>query len=139
MSRKKSDKSVSDGFAERMKALVKNNAKFSELIGVSPETVRQYKLGQIPVADVLLNISKVTNKSMEWLLTGQEKPYEISDNLVEKRMLEQYPFLAKGKEMLIDAYIQKDVVLMAKILEWMAHRISNVEKNNAMTPEKNIS
>lgn len=42
-------------------------------IGVSSAQVANYLKGSLPQADTLLKISQKTGKSMDWLLTGEEK------------------------------------------------------------------
>ena len=79
--RKKPNKEISEGFASRLKIFVKDRemASFGAKIGASGEMISQYLEGAIPRADILLKISKEVNKSMEWLLTGEENKNKISD------------------------------------------------------------
>jgi len=58
---------------EREKAL------FAKKIGVSPWMISKYLAGTLPNSQILLRISRITGRSMEWFLTGEEAKYETSD------------------------------------------------------------
>ena len=48
------------------------------MLGISPGSMTNYVHGRIPEAEILLNISRLCNRSMEWFLTGQDAVrYEI--------------------------------------------------------------
>jgi transcriptional regulator with XRE-family HTH domain len=74
MSRHKSNKVDTQGFADRLSQFVGENdrASFAKKIGVSAWMVTKYLTGTVPGSDILLEISRTVNRSMEWLLTGQE-------------------------------------------------------------------
>ena len=53
----------------------KRLADFAEATGMAYNTVRQQRVdGTLPKAEDLYNISRVLHKSMEFLLTGEERP-----------------------------------------------------------------
>lgn len=73
------DPALTKEFAKNLKSCIKTNESLAEKVGVSPQAVADYVNGiSIPRGDILLKISKVTEKSMQWLLTGEEKPGEFA-------------------------------------------------------------
>jgi transcriptional regulator with XRE-family HTH domain len=76
MSRKKltSDETF-PGLSNRIKFLrgAHTQKEFGELLGVSKATVSKYESGiNIPSSDILKKIASVGNKSIEWLLRGDQ-------------------------------------------------------------------
>jgi len=74
MSRKKPDKSVYDGFGDRLKKAIENRNKseFAKAVDVDMETVRVWCLGQsLPDIRQLLLIKEYLDINIDWLLTGR--------------------------------------------------------------------
>jgi SOS-response transcriptional repressor LexA len=46
--------------------------EFGKKIGVAHTTVRRYELGMLPSPEILYAMSKLSGRSMSWLLTGKE-------------------------------------------------------------------
>jgi transcriptional regulator with XRE-family HTH domain len=76
MSRKKlTSNETFPGLPNRIKFLrgAHTQKEFGELLGVSKATVSKYESGiSIPSSDILKKISSVGNKSIEWLLRGEQ-------------------------------------------------------------------
>jgi len=76
MSRKKADKSVYEGFGKRIAEATEKrgqNKRLATAVDVSSETVRVWRKGQsLPDVQQLIAISRHINKSIDWLLTGEE-------------------------------------------------------------------
>lgn len=75
MSRKASNNSndkISD-FGRRLKEAFKNstNQSIAEKLGVTKSALTAYMQGRIPPADKLIEISRLTNCNLHWLLTGE--------------------------------------------------------------------
>lgn len=61
----------------------------SSKIGVSAQTVADYvNEKSLPRADILLKISLVLNKSIEWLLTGEDKKSDNCEVKCNKKISE---------------------------------------------------
>jgi len=76
MSRKKlTSNETFPGLPNRIKLLrgAHTQKEFGELLGVSKATVSKYESGiNIPSSDILKKIASVGNKSIEWLLRGDQ-------------------------------------------------------------------
>jgi len=115
----KPDSVITKIFSENLKSLISTNKSLAVKIGVSEPTVAEYVNGvSIPRGDILLAISKELNKSVDWLLTGEEKkvapeppPQETSINLTlilkiieeqNKRIEEQKDLISAQGERITD-------------------------------------
>jgi transcriptional regulator with XRE-family HTH domain len=76
MSRKKlTSNETFPGLPDRIKFLrgARTQKEFGELFGVSKATISKYESGiNIPSADILKKIVSIGNKSIEWLLRGDQ-------------------------------------------------------------------
>lgn len=71
--KEKSDQKVLEVFSGNLKPLVKGDGDFHRRIGVSKSTASEYINGiSLPRADILYKISLDINKSIDWLLTGED-------------------------------------------------------------------
>ncbi len=57
---------------EALKIADLSQKEASVMLGISPGSMTNYVHGRIPEAEILLNISRLCNKPMEWFLTGQD-------------------------------------------------------------------
>jgi transcriptional regulator with XRE-family HTH domain len=64
-------------FGKRLKEAygVSTNKELAEKIGEKETTVGTYVRGRIPKLDLLIKISKRTNRTLDWLLTGEGRQY----------------------------------------------------------------
>lgn len=78
-----------NAFGTRLKLAFGNatNKVIGEKIGVAENTVGFYVRGRIPDAEILIKIANVTNRSIDWLLTGAEKEPKQPDPLINERAL----------------------------------------------------
>ncbi len=57
----------------------KNKGEFAQEIGVKPQNLSRWLKGEVaPQYEFMLKIGKLTPRSFDWLLTGEEKSYEMS-------------------------------------------------------------
>ena len=69
--KQKPDPTLTKIFSANLKSCIKTNEALANKVDVSPQAVADYVNGiSIPRGDILYKISKELNKSMEWLLTG---------------------------------------------------------------------
>ncbi|OPY13668.1 MAG: helix-turn-helix protein [Syntrophus sp. PtaB.Bin001] len=69
----KPDPEITKTFSENLKSCIKTNDWLAGKAGISPQAVSEYTTGKsLPRGDILYNISKAIDKSMEWLLTGKD-------------------------------------------------------------------
>lgn len=70
-------------FGERLKIALKSSgytqSKITEELNLSKNAITNYVNGRLPKADILYNIAKTLNVSMEWLLTGIEFESKFND------------------------------------------------------------
>lgn len=67
------------GFGKRFKEAfgTRQNYEIAELLGLSDSAITTYVGGRIPSAEKLIEISKITNCNLHWLLTGEgEKEFK---------------------------------------------------------------
>jgi len=78
-----------NAFGTRLKQAFGNatNKIIGEKIGVAENTVGFYVRGRIPDAEILIKIANVTNRSIDWLLTGDEKEQTQPDPLINEHVL----------------------------------------------------
>lgn len=63
-------------FSENLKGCIPTNDWLASKTGLSSQAIADYVNGiSLPRADFLLKISKAVDKSIEWLLTGEEKTH----------------------------------------------------------------
>lgn len=67
--------SINTDFGKRLKTAFDGatNKEIAQRIGEKEGTVGFYVRGRIPSADILIKISKATQCSIDWLLTGEKK------------------------------------------------------------------
>lgn len=68
------------------------NASIAEMLGVAEVTVGFYVRERIPDAETLVKISNITNRSVDWLLTGKAplpEKRESLDPLINREALSQ--------------------------------------------------
>lgn len=63
-------------FSERLKTLrgSRNKAVFSRELGISAQTYQHYENGRIPRSDILSDIARLCDVSVEWLLGRDDTP-----------------------------------------------------------------
>ena len=94
---------ISDRIFERLNALGMSQKVFSELTGVKPSTISEWKTkGKNPSSEKILPICRALNVTPEWLLSGVDKAgnrgcdqeYLVTDKSSEIGiMIEQYKSL----------------------------------------------
>jgi len=99
-----------------MKALNLNQQQLAEQLGITQPAISKYLQGRIPPADVLYSLAKMSQVTMEWILTGSEvqgngqiaeplSEYHFSSVLVEK--FERLPaHIRKDFEQLLESLIK---------------------------------
>jgi transcriptional regulator with XRE-family HTH domain len=109
-------------FGERLKIALKSSgytqAKITEELNLSKNAITNYVNGRLPKADILYDIAKTLNVSMEWLLTGTESNSKFNDektsfnkNLVELNekelnVVNMYRKLNNDTQRLIDGMLE---------------------------------
>lgn len=115
-----------DGFKVRLKEMGLKNRDASKIMSVSEEMIRQYKKrGFIPSADVIYRLAMATGKSMEWWLTGMERPIHIDEIKLSQEFYLRYPFLKKVAQSITEAVKENDHHMIVKQFEYAAERIKN--------------
>jgi transcriptional regulator with XRE-family HTH domain len=99
-----------------MRALNLNQQQLAEQLGITQPAISKYLQGRIPPADVLYNLAKISQVTMEWILTGSEfrrdgqiaepmPEYQSGSILVEK--LERLPVhIRKDFEQLLESLVK---------------------------------
>lgn len=74
------------GFGERLKIAFNNarNAEIARKLQVSEPAVKNYVGGRIPNLETLLDIRKLTGRTLDWLITGEEVTERSEDRLSKK-------------------------------------------------------
>ena len=55
--------------------------QFAEILEITQPAISNYLKGRIPPAQVLLRLAKLAQVSVDWILTGEEKPVgRVSDS-----------------------------------------------------------
>ena len=67
-----------------------NPTQFAYKAGVPQGTISKCLNGHVPTAKILLRISKMSGKSVDWLLTGKEKKGSGEGYVAEKAARELY-------------------------------------------------
>lgn len=72
-----------ENFGERLKIALKSSgysqSKITEELNLSKNAITNYVNGRLPKADILYDIAKSLNVSMEWLLTGTDSESKFND------------------------------------------------------------
>ena len=72
-----------ENFGKRLKIALKSSgytqSKITEELNLSKNAITNYVNGRLPKADILYDIAKTLNVSMEWLLTGSESESKFND------------------------------------------------------------
>ena len=73
-STKSTERLNSFSFSARLERLLegKGKAEFARSIGILPQQLSRYLKGRVPDLKTLLKIAAATEKSVEWLVTGEE-------------------------------------------------------------------
>ena len=99
-----------------MKALNLNQQQLADQLGITQPAISKYLQGRIPPADVLYNLAKMSQVTMEWILTGSEikrngqvaeplSEYQSSSVLLEK--FERLPaHIRKDFEQLLESLVK---------------------------------
>lgn len=89
-----------------MKALNLNQQQLAEQLGITQPAISKYLQGRIPPADVLYNLARMSQVSMEWILTGSElqQKGQVAESLSK---YQASPVLAEKFERL-PAHVRKD-------------------------------
>jgi predicted transcriptional regulator len=102
-----------------MNELGVNQNQLAEILKITQPAISKYLQGRIPPPFVLLELSKLSQKSIEWILTGDEETQFKSDKVAEKssyyatgdslhKKIEQLPLeLRKKMEALIDTLLEQ--------------------------------
>lgn len=65
-------------FSQRISLLMSrlglNQKELARQLGISQPAVSLYLKGRMPPADVIFRLARLANTSMEWILTGEQKP-----------------------------------------------------------------
>jgi len=72
---------VSERIVEIMQKLSLNQKQFADVLGITQPAVSKYLKQRIPPAHILFEISQLSGKNIEWLLTGDSEP--VSTNVSE--------------------------------------------------------
>lgn len=67
-----------------MKKLGVTQNQLAEILKITQPAVSKYLQGRIPPPFVLLELSKLSGKSIEWILTGIEQPQLKAKQVAEK-------------------------------------------------------
>lgn len=126
MSEKSSTKSPIvgwDKFGNRLKELGLKSVDAAHMMNCSGESVRKYRHGTVPQADYLYWLSVKTGKSMEWWLTGVERPVQVADMRLSDAMFGVFPFFKRCAQELNEGFREGDNLRMAHALEYAAEMV----------------
>lgn len=124
-----------DKFGERLKIALKSSgytqAKITEELNLSKNAITNYVNGRLPKADILYNIAKTLNVSMEWLLTGIESEFDDKKSSSIKNCIElnerEIKVINRYRKLNNDAQNQIDGMLEMKVAE--AESSATLEKS----------
>jgi transcriptional regulator with XRE-family HTH domain len=75
------DKIIAARIADVMNQMGYNQQQFAEILGITQPAISNYLKGRIPPAQVLLRLAKLAQVSVDWILTGEDKPADrVSDS-----------------------------------------------------------
>jgi predicted transcriptional regulator len=89
MSRRKSTYAENNNFVERLVEVCGTSkpAEISRMLDVSYQAAKNYLQGRLPDSNVLLTISKRTDYSIHWLVTGEGKKFVQTDQEKDREIL----------------------------------------------------
>lgn len=100
-----------DEFGNRLKECLSKagytQSKATEKLNLSKNAILNYTKGRIPEAKILLELSKICNVSMEYLLTGKEYYDELTNE--ELNILEKYNILTERNKGKVETYIDERI------------------------------
>ncbi len=87
-----------DRFSERLEEAIGNESvrSFSKRCGISESVIRKYLAGSHPNVDKLPRIAEAANKSMEWLITGENSLSGVSESTPQyqaNKLTEDFAFI----------------------------------------------
>ena len=89
-----------ENFGKRVSLCMKNsgysNKELTERLSLSKNAVGNYINNQIPNAKILFSLSQIFGVTMEYLLTGENKNNDLSQN--EKELLENFEKLPEREQ-----------------------------------------
>ena len=75
------DKIIAARIADVMNQMGYNQQQFAKILGITQPAISNYLKGRIPPAQVLLRLAKLAQVSVDWILTGEDKPDDrVSDS-----------------------------------------------------------
>ncbi len=103
----------------------KTLSDFGKKLGVAHTTVKRYEEGMIPSPEILLAISALAGKKVEWLLTGEERRETLPPLPPTRLSEEEYLSIP-----LIEGKIAagEPIIPMEEIAEWVVLHIRPVKK-----------
>jgi transcriptional regulator with XRE-family HTH domain len=75
---------VSERIDEIIQKLSLNQKQLADLLGITQPAVSKYLSNRIPPACILLKIAQISERSMEWFLTGESEDlsYKVAEPVV---------------------------------------------------------
>lgn len=108
---------VSERIDSIMQKLSLNQKQLAELLGVTQPAVSMYLSNRIPPAHILLKLSQLSGRTIEWFLTGdiESMIYKVSEPettysgrlKLEKKISLLPGEICKNLEVLVDSIIDK--------------------------------
>ncbi len=104
---------------------------FGKRIGVAHTTVRRYEDGMIPSPEVLLNISNISSRSVEWILTGGESGQAVAPSVPERLPEDEYLSIP-----LVEGKIAAGEPMIAEedVIDWVVVHVRPLRKKMARQP-----
>ena len=87
-----------------MRALNLNQKQLADQLGITQPAISKYLQGRIPPADVLYQLAKISQVTMEWILNGSE--YQPKGKIAEP--LSEYQSSLMEKIERLPVHIRKD-------------------------------
>ncbi|MDW5298730.1 MAG: helix-turn-helix domain-containing protein [Sedimentibacter sp.] len=116
---------MNEDFGTRLKRCLKDagytQVKATETLQLSKNAILNYTKGRIPEANILYELAKICNLSMEYLLTGKEELTNLTED--ELNLLSKYNLLNDKNK--------------GKVENFIDERLNEQEKN--LTDTKNLA
>jgi len=113
--------SIADRIREIMQHRGLNQKDLADEIGISQPAISLYLKGRMPPADILYRIARLGNRTMEWLLNGEE-------SFAVQGLVNEPPVAYGNRQTLLDLWeqlpncIRKDFLTLFKhIAEMQSH------------------
>jgi SOS-response transcriptional repressor LexA len=105
---------------------------FGKKIGVAHTTVRRYEEGMIPSPEILLNISRISGKSVEWILTGSESGPSVAPSVPERLPEDEYSSIP-----LVEGKIAAGEPMIAEedVIDWVVVHVRPLRRKMARPPD----